>query len=307
MAVQVQLGGICPPEFVQYSSQYSCVIAIKLFLRTLSQWCIHKAVLTRPLHGKKLRFILSGWSYFNMIDSQLIAVQVQLGGICPPEFVQYSSQYSCVIAIKLFLRTLSQWCIHKAVLTRPLHGKKLRFILSGWSYFNMIDSQLIAVQVQLGGICPPEFVQYSSQYSCVIAIKLFLRTLSQWCIHKAVLTRPLHGKKLRFILSGWSYFNMIDSQLIAVQVQLGGICPPEFVQYSSQYSCVIAIKLFLRTLSQWCIHKAVLARPLHGKKLRFILSGWSYFNMIDSQLISVYVFVCQVLMSYAMDKMLLTR
>ena len=51
--------------------------------------------------------------------------------------------------------------------------------------------------------------------SCFFSIRL---SASIWCIHKAVWTRPLLGKKLCFILSDRSDFHMIDILSIAVHV-----------------------------------------------------------------------------------------
>ena len=38
-----------------------------------------------------------------------------------------------------------------------------------------------------------------------------------------------------------------DGLLVAVQLLLSGVLSPGLVQYSSQHSCVIAVKLFLHT------------------------------------------------------------
>ena len=40
-----------------------------------------------------------------------------------------------------------------------------------------------------------------------------------------------------------------DGWLVAIQLLFCGVLPPGLVQYSSQHSCVIAIKLFLHTFS----------------------------------------------------------
>ena len=58
-----------------------------------------------------------------------------------------------------------------------------------------------------------------AQHSLDLIIKVYywhVLLVSMWCIHIIVLSRPLLGKKLRFILSVRSDFHMTDSLSIAV-------------------------------------------------------------------------------------------
>ena len=82
---------------------------------------------------------------------------------------------------------------------------------------------------------------------------------------------------------------------------------PGLVQYCSQHSCVVAVKLFLHTLvSMKCIHTAVSTWPLLRKNC-FILSVRSDFHMTDSLSIAVHAFAICMLMSVSVDETLLTR
>ena len=95
---------------------------------------------------------------------------------------------------------------------------------------------------------------------------------------------------------------------MAVQLLLCGVLPPGLVQYCSQHSCVIAVKLFLHTFSKRLyIYIAVSTRPLLGKKLHFILSVRSNFDMSDCLSIAIYTFACRVLMSVSVDETLLPK
>ena len=100
-----------------------------------------------------------------------------------------------------------------------------------------------------------------------------------------------------------------DGWQVAVQLLLCGVLPPGLVQYCSQHSCVIAVKLFLHTF--FSVH---VVRPYSSidtttawKKLCFILSVRSDFRMTDSQLIAVYTFASCVLMPVLVDETLLPR
>ena len=51
-------------------------------------------------------------------------------------------------------------------------------------------------------------------------------------------------------IPGWSNFDSCrDGLLVAVQLLLCGVLLPGLVQYCSQHSCVVAVKLFLHTFS----------------------------------------------------------
>ena len=85
---------------------------------------------------------------------------------------------------------------------------------------------------------------------------------------------------------------------MVVHLQFCGVLPPRFVQYYSQNSCVIAVKLFLHTFSVHVVHPySSIDTAATWKKLRFILSVRSDFHMTDLLSIAVYAFVSRVLMS----------
>ena len=71
--------------------------------------------------------------------------------------------------------------------------------------------------------------------------------------------------------------------------------PPGFVQYCSQHSRVITLKLFLHTFSKLPCSASIYDyrhdRCLE-KKLRFILSVTSDFHMTDSLSIAFHAFAC---------------
>ena len=71
MAVQLLLCGLLPPGFVQYCSQHSCVLAVKLFsIRLVSVHVVHPYCSIDTIAAwKKLRFILSVRFDFHMTDS----------------------------------------------------------------------------------------------------------------------------------------------------------------------------------------------------------------------------------------------
>ena len=53
-------------------------------------------------------------------------------------------------------------------------------------------------------------------------------------------------------MSGSSNFdNFRDGWLVAVQLLLCGVLPPGLVQYCSQHSCIVAVKIFLHLFSKW--------------------------------------------------------
>ena len=85
--------------------------------------------------------------------------------------------------------------------------------------------------------------------------------------------------------------------------------PLGIVQYSSAFlcNCRQASSPYAKSASMWCIHTAVLTRPLLGKKLRFILSDRYDFHMTDSLSIAIHAFATCVLMSFLVDKTLLPR
>ena len=83
-----------------------------------------------------------------------------------------------------------------------------------------------------------------------------------------------------------------------------------FVQNCSQYSCVVAVKLFLHTLfSIHVVHPySSIDTTAAWKKLRFILLVRSDFHLTDSLLIAVHAFVSRVLMFFlGGDETLLPR
>ena len=55
----------------------------------------------------------------------------------------------------------------------------------------------------------------------------------------------------------------------------------------------------------WCINIVDLTRTLFGKKLRFILSDESDFDIINNLSIAVYAFASRILMSFSVDETLL--
>ena len=51
-------------------------------------------------------------------------------------------------------------------------------------------------------------------------------------------------------MSGWSNLDSFrDKWLVAIQLLFFGVLPPGLVQYTSQHSCVIVVKLFLHKFS----------------------------------------------------------
>ena len=88
-----------------------------------------------------------------------------------------------------------------------------------------------------------------------------------------------------------------------------GCCHEGLVQYSSQHSCVIAVKPFLLHLvSVRVVHPySSINTTAAWKNLSFILSVRFDFHMTDSLLIAVHAFVSRVLMSFSVDEMLLPR
>ena len=94
--------------------------------------------------------------------------------------------------------------------------------------------------------------------------------------------------------------------VMAIQLLLCGMLPLGLVQYCSQHSCVIAIKLLLHTFSVHVVHPYSSMDPTTAwKKLCFILLVRSGFHMTDSQLIAVYAFPSHMLMSVLVDGTLL--
>ena len=84
--------------------------------------------------------------------------------------------------------------------------------------------------------------------------------------------------------------------------------PPGLVQYCSQHSYVVAVKLFLHLHSVHVVHPYIsIDMTAAWKKLCFILSVSSDFHMTDSLLIAVHAFVSRVMMSVPVDETLLPR
>ena len=86
--------------------------------------------------------------------------------------------------------------------------------------------------------------------------------------------------------------------LEAVQLLLCGVLPPGLVQFCSQHSCVVAVKLFFFFSRLVSVH---VAHPYSSidtiaawKKRRFILSVRSDFHMTDRLSIAVHAFVSRV-------------
>ena len=58
----------------------------------------------------------------------------------------------------------------------------------------------------------------------------------------------------------------------------------------------------------WCIHIVELTRPPLEKKMRFILSDWPDFHMIDNlSIVVLSIVVWRILISLSDDEMLLPR
>ena len=92
---------------------------------------------------------------------------------------------------------------------------------------------------------------------------------------------------------------------VAVQLLLFWVLTPWLVQYFSQHSCVVAVKLFLsiRLVSVHVVHPhSSIDTTAAWKKLHFILSVRSDFYMTDNLLLAVHVFVGRVLMSVSVDE-----
>ena len=87
---------------------------------------------------------------------------------------------------------------HEFVLISP--GVSL---MSGSSYFDSFhDEWLVAVQLLLFRVLPPWLVQYCSQHSCVVAVNLFLHTLSVHIVHPySSIDTTVALEKLLFLLS----------------------------------------------------------------------------------------------------------
>ena len=99
-----------------------------------------------------------------------------------------------------------------------------------------------------------------------------------------------------------------DGWLVFVQLLLFGMLPPGLVQYSSQHSGAIAVKLSLHTLSGHVVHPySSIDTTDSWKKLLFILSDRSNIHMTDSLSITVHTFTSCVLMSFSVDETLLPR
>ena len=82
--------------------------------------------------------------------------------------------------------------------------------------------------------------------------------------------------------------------VVAVQLLFYGVLPPEFVQYCSQHSCVIAVNFFsIRLVSIHVVHPySRIDNSVAWKKLRFILSVMSDFYMTAYRGISLFLSKC---------------
>ena len=83
--------------------------------------------------------------------------------------------------------------------------------------------------------------------------------------------------------------------------------PPGLVQYCSQHSCEVAVKLFLQPFSYVVHPYSSIDTIIAWKKLRFILSVRSDFHLTDSLSIAVYAFLSHVSMSVSVAETLLPR
>ena len=111
-------------------------------------------------------------------------------------------------------------------------------------------------------------------------------------------------------MSGSSNFDSFcDGCSVAVQTLLCGVQSRGLVQYCSQHSCAIAIKLFLhRLISVNVVHPCSSIDMIAvWKKLRFILLVRFDFYMTESPLIVVHAFANRLLMSVSVDETLLPR
>ena len=100
-----------------------------------------------------------------------------------------------------------------------------------------------------------------------------------------------------------------DVRLVAVQLLFCGVLLPGTVQYCSQHSCVVAVKLFLQPLiSVHVVHPYSCIDTIDAwKKLRFILSVKSDFHMTDRLLIAAHALAIRVSISVSVDETLLPR
>ena len=111
-------------------------------------------------------------------------------------------------------------------------------------------------------------------------------------------------------ISGTSNFDSFrDGWQVAVQLLLYGVLPPWLVQYCSQHSCIVPLKLFpVRLVSVHVVHPySSIGTTAAWKKQRFILLVRSDFHMTDRLSIAVHAFASHVLISVSVDETLLPR
>ena len=100
-----------------------------------------------------------------------------------------------------------------------------------------------------------------------------------------------------------------DGWYKVVQLLLWVVLSPGIVQYCSQHSCVVGVKLFsIRLVSIHVVHPySSIDTTATWKKMRFILSVKSDFYITHRLPIAVHAFACYVSMSVWVDDTLLSR
>ena len=104
-------------------------------------------------------------------------------------------------------------------------------------------------------------------------------------------------------------YSFRDGRQVAVQLASRGVLSPGLIQYCSQHSCVVAVNFFSsRLVSVHVVHPySSIDTTAAWKKLRFISSVRSDFDMIECLSIAVHAFVSRVSMSFSVDETLLPR
>ena len=97
----------------------------------------------------------------------------------------------------------------------------------------------------------------------------------------------------------FNFYSVRDRWKVAAQMLLCGVLSPGLVQYCSQHSCVIAIKLFLHVVHSY----SSIETTTTWKKWRFK----SDFHEIENLSVAVHAFASPVLMSVLVDETLLPR
>ena len=89
-------------ELLYVCSRWSSCLCSSMW-RGPQEYITYEFVLTSPAVSR----ISSSSSFDSFRDGWYMAVQLLLCGVLPPWLVQYCSQYSCVVAVKLFLHVFS--------------------------------------------------------------------------------------------------------------------------------------------------------------------------------------------------------